>query len=297
MSSATDDPYHSDVEVSGVSNLSLSRVAAMGQAFIYFPLEFFLDAAAREGLGAVEIWGGAPHLCLEDWTPSRSRWLRHELEARELQLACYTPELVMYPINIAAAEEPLRERSVQYFLRHLGIAADLGATQMLISSGHGYLTEPFEDAWARSRESLMRVARAAQAEGTSLALETLQPRETNLVNTLASAKRMLDELDSPAVHSCLDTETVEVVGDTVLAYFEVLGPRVGHVHLTDGERGRLGAGHLAWGDGNLPLAEYLQVLETNRYAGFLTLEALNSRYIHDPDVALRKGVSALRAFL
>jgi hypothetical protein len=33
----------------------------------------------------------------------------------------------MYPINIAAAEEPLRERSIQLF-RHLEIAVDIGAT-------------------------------------------------------------------------------------------------------------------------------------------------------------------------
>jgi protein FrlC len=277
--------------------LSLARVAAMGQAYMWFSLEYFLDAAAKEGLHAVEVWGGAPHMCLEDWTPSRSRWLRRELEARELRLACYTPELLMYPIDIAAVEETLRERSVQYFLRHVAIAAELGAGQMLISSGSGYVNEPFEDAWGRSRESLARIARAAEAAGTSLALETLQPRETNLVNTLATAKRMLDELGSPAVHSCLDTETVEVVGDSVPAYFDVLGPRVGHVHLTDGVVGSLGRGHLAWGDGSLPLGEYLAVLEAHEYSGFLTLEALNSRYIRDPDAALHTSMTALRAYL
>lgn len=280
-----------------MSSLSLSRVSAMGQCYIYFPLEYFLDAAAKEGLHAVEVWGGAPHICLEDWTPSRSRWLRRELAARQLDLACYTPELLMYPINIAAAEEALRERSVQYFFRHVGIAADLGAGQMLMSSGCGYVNEPSEDAWTRSRESLARIAGAAEAAGISLALETLQPRETNLVNSLATAKRMLDELDSPAVHSCMDTETMEVVGDTMTGYFEAFGARLGHVHLTDGEVGRLGAGHLAWGDGSLPLSEYLEVLEAHDYNGFLTLEALNSRYIYDPDAALHKGVSALRAYL
>jgi protein FrlC len=280
-----------------MSSLSLANVSAMGQCYAWFPLEHFLDAAAREGIGAVEVWGGAPHVCLEDWTPSRSRWLRRELERRDLALSCYTPELLMYPVNIAAVEEPLRERSVQYFFRHLEIAADVGATQMLMCSGTGYLTEPREDAWARSRESLVRLAERAGQLGVTLALETLQPRETDLVNTLAAAQRMLDEVGSPHMHSCLDTETAAVVGDTPAAYFETLGARVGHVHLTDGREGQLGSGHLALGDGTLPIVDYLAVLEANGYAGFMTLEALNARYLRDPDAALHTSVAMLRQHL
>ena len=280
-----------------MSTLRLAQVSAMGQCYAWFPLERFLDAAAREGIGAVEVWGGAPHLCPEDWTPSRSRWLRGEIERRGLKLSCYTPELLMYPINIAADEEPLRERSIQYFFRHLEVAADLGATQMLIGSGTGYLTEPFEEVWARSRESLVRLAERAGHLSVALALETLQPRETNLVNTLATAKRMLDEVGSPHLHSCLDTETMEVVGDTISGYFDALGNRVGHVHLTDGLEGRLGSGHLAWGDGSLPLGAYLEELERRDYQGFLTLEALNARYLRDPDAALHQSVTVLRQYL
>lgn len=280
-----------------MSSLSLSKVSAMGQAYAWFPLAHFLDAAAREGVGAVEVWGGAPHVCLEDWTPSRSRWLRRELEHRGLALSCYTPELLMYPFNIASDEEPLRERSIQFFFRHLEIAADLGATQMLMGSGTGYLTEPFEEVWARSRESLGRLAERAGQLGVSLALETLQPRETDLVNTLVRATRMLDEVASPWMYSCVDTETAAVVGDTLDGYFETLGARVGHVHLTDGQEGRLGSGHLALGDGTLPIDHYLEVLEANGYAGFMTLEALNARYLRDPDAALHTSVAYLRSRL
>ena len=97
--------------------------------------------------------------------------------------------------------------------------------------------------------------------------------------------------------SDLEGRYVNIPGDTMTGYFDALGPRLGHVHLTDGEVGRLGSGHLAWGDGSLPLSDYLEVLEAHDYRGFLTLEALNSRYIYDPDSALHKGVSALRAYL
>ena len=75
-----------------------------------------------------------------------------------MTLACFTPEQVVYPVNIAAFEDSLRERSVQYFLRNLEIAAELGASQMLVSSGWGYLTEQVSVAWERSRESLTRMA-------------------------------------------------------------------------------------------------------------------------------------------
>ena len=50
-------------------SLSLSQVAAMSQGYVFFPLDHFLDAVAGEGLTAVELWGGAPHICIEDWGP------------------------------------------------------------------------------------------------------------------------------------------------------------------------------------------------------------------------------------
>jgi len=80
-------------------------------------------------------------------------------------------------------------------------------------------------------------------------------------------------------------------------YFDALGAKVGHVHLNDGETHGHLSGHLAWGDGSLPLNEYLAELNRREYGGYLTLEALNPKYIRNPDGALHQGVTALRAYL
>jgi protein FrlC len=137
------------------------------------------------------------------------------------------------------------------------------------------------------------MAEAAEHAGLLLVLEPLQPKESNLVTNLPTARRMLAELDSPSVCCCLDTVAMAVAGESMVDYFDALGSRLAHIHLNDGEP----SGHLAWGDGSLPLGDYLDVLESHGYAAYLTLEPVNVRYIRDPDAALRQCVAALRRFL
>jgi protein FrlC len=89
---------------------------------------------------------------------------------------------------------------------------------------------------------------------------------------------------------------MEVVGDTISGYFEASATRSGTSTSLTASRA-LGSGHLAAGDGSLPLGAYLEELERRDYRGFLTLEALNARYLRDPDAALHQSVTVLRQHL
>ena len=46
---------------------------------------------------------------------------------------------MVYPINIAAEEEHIRWRSLQYLSRAIEIAAELGCGRMLLTPGWGYV--------------------------------------------------------------------------------------------------------------------------------------------------------------
>ena len=274
----------------------MDKVAPMSEAYLFFTFEHFLDSTVREGLRVVDVYGGAPHIWLDGWDAQKAAKLRGEIDGRGLTVCSYTPEQVMYPENIAAADDELREASVRYFLAQLEVAEQLGAPQMLVCSGWGYLDEPVQAAWDRSRSSMLRIDQRAQEMGIRLAYEPLQPKETNLVYNLPTAIRMLGELDSPNIGICVDTVAMAVAGETLDQWFDAFGA-LQHLHLNDGETHGHLSGHLTWGDGSLPLADYVAELRRREYEGYITLEPLNIKYRRNPDGALHQGVTHVRAVI
>ena len=271
----------------------MRQIAGMNLAYVFFPLTYFLDAMVEFGIESIELWGGMPHLYADDVSAADVSRLRREIERRDLNLVCYTPEQCAYPVNWAADDDSVRDRSLRYFARRLEMAAELGAQLMLVTSGWGYRTGPLGEAWKRSRDSLQCVASKASALGIRLVLEALQPVESNLVVDLASLERMLAEIDSEAIGVCLDTVAMAVADETIDQYFVAFGGALSHIHLNDGDP----AGHLTWGDGSLPLADYLEQIARHNYRGHLTLEIADERYRLDPDEATRRGLAAVRRAL
>ena len=41
---------------------SMTQVAGMNLAYVFFPLTHFLDAMVEFGVESIELWGGSPHL-------------------------------------------------------------------------------------------------------------------------------------------------------------------------------------------------------------------------------------------
>ena len=55
--------------------------------------------------------------------------------------------------------------------------------------------------------------------------------------------------------------------------------------------------HLAWGDGNRDLAQYMKCLKENHYEGQLGLELTDSRYLMHPEEADRRCLKALKPYI
>lgn len=64
-----------------------------------------------------------------------------------------------------------------------------------------------------------------------------------------------------------------------------------HVHFVDGAP----TGHLAWGDGDRPLATWLQDLADADYTGFLSLETIADRYWLDPLPPVKQSFERISA--
>lgn len=270
--------------------LNASHICATNFTYSHYRLNHCLDDVAALGVQWFELWGVAPHLHIDTVQEADLRLIKRELAARELKLACLTPEQCVYPVNIAAENPQQREYSINYFRRSLEICESLESPLLFMTPGWGYEEDEPGEARGRAVEALSALAHSAGQRGVTLVLEVLQPRESNLASTAQALAGLINEVSSPALDAALDIVGMAVGGDSVTDYLNAFGPKLRHCHFIDGTP----AGHLAPGDGNLPLKSYLSTLRDGGYEGLLSLEIAGGRYWQEPLTPMRQGIEFLR---
>ena len=279
-----------------MSKITMDNFAVMSVQYVHYSLEYYLDSMVKNGLRHVDLWGGIPHYCRLDYpfaedAKQKIGSIRAMMEERGLDVSVYTPETLAYPYSFSHPEEEVRKRTVDYFSMAMDDALLFGTNKVFLNSGCGLLDLPREESFARLVDTYKKIAAIAEQKGIELVLEQLQPYESNLVLNLQDIKRVLDEVDSPAMYICVDVVAMAVAGEELKDYFEVLGrDRIKLIHFAD-------TCHYILGDGELPLKDYLKTLEEYDYDGIVDLEINDSIYWDDPHESIRKSVEWLKAEL
>jgi fructoselysine 3-epimerase len=274
--------------------LAPSQLIGANFCFQHNPFDKVAKLLSDLGMREIELWGVAQHLDLFHATDARVDSVRRVLTDHGLSTWCFTPEQVLYPINIASGDDNLRADSIERFCRAADICAILGARYLFLTSGRGYETEAPESAWDRAVDSLARIAEHARRSGVRCLLEPLQRVETNILLDAKGLRRMLENIGADNMDVVLDTVAMATAGDSVADYFSLFGPRLAHVQIVDGTP----AGHLVWGDGTLPLGRYVSELAESGYAGKITFEPFgNGSYALDPVAAWKRNLAAIEPYL
>lgn len=271
----------------------LNRISVMSYPYCHYTFDYFLKAMERFEIKNIEIWGGSPHLYYEDMPPAKLCRLKEDITSRGMRVTAYTPEQVLYPYNMAAREPELRKRSIEYFKKNIEIAAGLGSPLMLVSAGWGYLDEKKEEALERSCESLKLLSAYALEQGVTLALEPLTKISSNLINYADELTKMVSAVSSPALAGMLDVGQMGILGETVEDYFKALGGPPIYMHVMDGRP----AGHLAFGDGILPVYQYMAEALRLGYTGCFSMEMNDRQYYLDPDRAIGQSLEILKGWI
>ena len=263
----------------------------MNNAYSCYTFQYFLDSAEALGLTRIDLWGGVQHFdpyCAE----TRCAALRRQLKERGMSVVAYTPEILAYPYNIAAEDREVRTASVAYIERNIVTAVRLGVSVMLVSPGWGVWDQPEEEARKWSMDSLASLARTAEVCGIRLALEHLTIQSSNLLHCVSDVQKMVSAIGNPYFGAALDLGQMSVFGERVSDYFQALGDKIFIVHMMDGQPG----GHLAFGDGILPLEDYYAQLQEFGYQGPITLEINDGRYARNPHRAVEQCIRALQGW-
>lgn len=263
-----------------MSKICMEQMAPVNILFQFYSLDFFLKSAAEIGFRSVDLWTGYPHMLLDEDFEEQCRDIRRRCDDLGLTVSNVIPKVIGWPLNIADKSEKIRMRAIDYLKRAIDAADLLGAPSLQLVPGTGLYDKPVEDAWERSRNSLCQVAAYAAQAGKQLALEAIQIVESNLVGDRNSLFRMISEVDSPVLGAVVDTTHMEKNGESLDAYFALLGDKIKRVHLNESDQ-------LPWGLGHSPIQVYLNQLNRFGYQGPISVEICSRVHYLKPYSALK----------
>ncbi|AAT88608.1 xylose isomerase [Leifsonia xyli subsp. xyli] len=162
---------------------------------------------------------------------------------------------VEMPHFIGAFDRELREDAITQLTSQLSVMAEIGGVGVMTPGSYGMFSRrlpPFEPPRSPEEDhdilvdALGRLGQHAQTEGVELFLEPLNRYEDYLVNTLAQAATLLDEVASPAMRIVADTYHMNIEEGDPAAALLAVAPHIGHLQASDSNRLEPGAGHVDW---------------------------------------------------
>lgn len=269
-----------------IKRIKWNQIAVGNYTYPLFPFSYFLESMERLNVENIELWAAGPHLYLEDLAFIDLVKMEKEIYSHGLKAVCFTPEQCMYPINIGAEEKWIRDRSVRYFEKGLEATETLGIKKMIVTPGNGYRNKNSKETRKYTVDNLRYLADRAKEKDITLLLEHLTKETTNLAITAKELKELNWEVARSNLVCMVDTDMMSRYGESIYDYMDVFNGEIHHVHLVDGMPG----GHLAIGDGCLPIDQFWKELEIAEYKEYISLEITNDRYHLNPDDAVRKSL-------
>jgi D-psicose/D-tagatose/L-ribulose 3-epimerase len=233
----------------------------------HFPLLGKLKAAGFDGV-ELPVFGG---------TPAEYRPIRAELDKQGLK--CTTVTILTKETNAVSPDAAVRRKAVEWLKTVVEINHVLGS-ETLCGPYHSAIGEfsgtgPTADELKRSADVLREVAEAARAANLMMAIEYLNRFECYVLTTAAQAVALVKAVNHPNFRTMYDTFHAHIEEKDQAAAIRTVAPVLGHVHISENDRGTPGTGQVNWDSAFGALKEV-------GYDGWVTIEAFGRAL---PDLA------------
>jgi D-psicose/D-tagatose/L-ribulose 3-epimerase len=220
-------------------------------------------------LARIQEWGfDGVELFLSPEEPADIPLVKWTLD--HLKLERTTCSVLPREAHLVSTEPEVRARGVDYLRRCVERTVELGGRLICgpLYAGLGVMTgsRRTEEEWKRAVEGLRSVARRAEELGVTLCIEPLNRFETYFLNTLQDASQLVHEIGAPNVRIHFDTFHANIEERQPAAAVRSVAKDLGHVHISENDRGIPGTGHVDW-------RGILSVLREVGYEGWLTIES------------------------
>lgn len=201
-------------------------------------------------------------------------------------------------LSMVSDDLALRARTVAVMCRMVELCALMGGSYLV----HGSPKQRSVPAGAthaqaldRARAALAQAARASEACGVTYCIEPLSQRETDVLNTVAQAAQLVDEIGSDAFKTMIDCSAAgQAEAEPVAALMRRWMPtgRIAHVQVNDPNRRGPGQGEMVFA----PILRALQEMRAaGHYRGIIAVEPFD--YVPDGPGSAAHAAGYLRGIL
>ena len=231
----------------------------------------------------IKAWGfDGVELFLSPQEPADIPAVRRMLEANHLE--CTACSVLPRECHLVSPQAEVRARGVEFLKTCVDRTAELGARLVCgpMYAGLGVMTGRRRTAeeWKWAVEGLQVVARHAETRQVTICLEPLNRFETYFLNTLEDAASLVHDVGATNVKIHFDTFHSNIEEKHPAAALRSIAKELGHVHISENDRGIPGSGHVDW-------RGVLKVLKAIRYKGWTTIESFAQP---EPDLAAAAAI-------
>jgi D-psicose/D-tagatose/L-ribulose 3-epimerase len=203
-----------------------------------------------------------------DTAADHYKMVRKELD--NLGLKCTTVTICTPEANPISPDAKLREAAVVHLKRVIDCNHALGAENM-VGPFHSPLAvfsgvPPTEDEKKRAADVLRPVAEYAAQARVQLCIEYLNRFECYFLTTAADAVALVKRVNHPSFKTMYDTFHAHIEEKSQAGPIRNVAPHLGHVHISENDRGTPGTGQVRWD-------EAFRTLKEIKYDGWLVIEA------------------------
>lgn len=252
-----------------------------------YTLDETIRSIAEAGYDAVEIGCCAPHAWPQHLAKDRWKEIRAIADAEGLDISALLPAIGGgFGCNPCSSLRAERQATVSHYIDIIDLASDLGAGMVLYIGGWRAEGMSPEIGWDYSTECLRQIAIHAQDRGITIAIEPTTS-DTNLIDTPADARRMMEAVETSNVKLMFDTFHMDFEGGSFAAYVAEMGADLVNIHVADTQRKAIGEGTTDW-------LLCMEALVTANYTGHVTVETGFGHRGAEPGEVARESLRHLR---
>ena len=268
------------------------QLAVCNEFFENWKIEDVFNYAAEIGCDGVEI---APFTLAESVTQIFAKQrsdIRKAAEKAGVEIVGLHWLLASPPgLYLTQPDKAIRDKTEDYIKTLINFCSDLGGRIMI----HGSPAQrniqkgwDREECWKYAVDIFSNCTAEMEQNGVTYCIEALTGKETNILNSISEALKMVADVGHPNFQTMVDTKAAAAENKPHVDVIAEAGKAIRHVHVNDPNlRGP--------GFGDLQFASILRALKDRHYNGYVSVEVFDFK--PDPQTIAARSIGYLKGIL
>ena len=268
------------------------KLAVCNEFFEDWKIEDVFNYAAEIGCDGVEL---APFTLAESVTQVSAKQrsdIRKAAEKAGVEIVGLHWLLASPPgLYLTHPDKAIRDKTEDYMKALINFCGDLGGRIMI----HGSPAQrniqkgwDREECWKYAVDIFSNCTSEMEQNGVTYCIEALTGKETNILNAISEALKMVADVGHPNFQTMVDTKAAAAENKPHVDVIAEAGKALRHVHVNDPNlRGP--------GFGDLQFASILRALKDRHYDGYVSVEVFDFK--PDPQTIAARSIGYLRGIL